>query len=67
MSILSYDLLIVSRSYICCTVRTSELYSRFKDSIESFGLQTKEHYLEPKGIWYYTKIADIVVLEIWKE
>lgn len=55
------------RSYICCTVRTAELYDRFKTGIVSLGLHTVEHFLEKKGVWYYNKYADIVVLEIWKE
>lgn len=55
------------RSYICCTVRTAELYDRFKSGIVSLGLCTIEHFLEKKDVWYYNKYADIVVLEIWKE
>lgn len=56
-----------SRSFICCTIRTIELYQRFKKGIENCGLKTAEHKLEQKNIWYYNKYADIVVLEIWNE
>lgn len=52
------------RAYVCCTVRTRELYERFVKGIEAKGLKAVEHVLEQKDVWYYLKYAEIVVLEV---
>ena len=64
---ISLFLFLGQKSYICCTVRTTELYSQFINGLAQNGLQLHEHYLEQKNVWYYDKYADIVVVEIWKE
>lgn len=52
------------KAYICCTVRTRELYERFVKGIGAKGLKSVEHALEQKNVWYYLKYAEIVVLEV---
>lgn len=52
-------------AFICCTIRTEELFNRFKSGMEK-KYRIVEHELEQKNIWYYFKYARIVLLEISK-
>ena len=56
--------IVVFRAFICCTVRTEELFSRFKKGLETKGLSVTEHVLEQQNVWYYMKYAEIVLLEV---
>ena len=49
-------------AFICCTIRTEELFNRFKSGMEK-KYRIVEHELEQKNIWYYFKYARIVLLE----
>lgn len=53
----------MKKALICCTVRTEELYDRFKSGIAK-RCHVVEHELEQKQIWYYLKYTRIVLLEI---
>ena len=53
----------MKKALICCTVRTKELYDRFKNGIAK-KCHVVEHELEQKQIWYYLKYTRIVLLEI---
>jgi len=54
----------VKKAYICCTVRTADMFDRFQSRLEENHLHFLLHPLEQKNVWYYDKYADIALLEI---
>ena len=58
------DNLLVKKALICCTVRTAEMFDRFLKNCEDRNLKTATHYLKQTNLWYYIKIAEIVLIEV---
>lgn len=58
------QLSLVKKSFVCCTVRTVEMFDRLKEGLEAKHLRTTTYNLEQMNIWYYLKYADIVLLEV---
>ena len=58
------DNFLVKKALICCTVRTAEMFDRFLINCENRDLKTAVHSLKQTNLWYYVKIAEIVLIEV---